>query len=106
MKSNRSEPTASNSLPRSARTRTPLRRALIRAVSAARREMSTAVTGAAPARAAAIPMTPLPQQRSQTDRPSGASSAIAAASIHESLRGANTPGRVTILIPRNFPPCG
>jgi hypothetical protein len=66
IQSKRSPATGANRSPRSARTRTPLRRALMRAVITDRRDTSTAVTGAAPHRAAATAIAPLPVQRSRT----------------------------------------
>src|SRR3954471_5122473 len=93
MTSNRSPATGSNRSPRSARTRTPFRRALSRAVRTARREMSTAVTSRAPRRAAATASAPLPVHRSSTEaRGATVASRSHSASIHVSLSGRKTPG--------------
>jgi hypothetical protein len=78
------------------RTATLLSHALIRAVATARRNRSTAVTVAAPRRAAAIANAPLPVQTSSTeDRPGSTSSASNAARSHVSEIGRKTPGSVT-----------
>ena len=69
-----------------------------------RREMSTAVTSEAPARAAATASAPLPVQTSSTADPrTSGSRAITSASIQVSLWGRNTPGSGMIRIRRRLP---
>src|SRR3954447_19985166 len=107
MASKRSPATGSNRKPSSARTRTPLRRALMRVVSTARRETSTAVTAPAPRRAAQMASAPLPVHRSSTDALGGSvCSRRRSASSQLSLMGRNTPGSVTSFTGAFYPPPG
>src|SRR3954468_5317232 len=99
MTSKRSSSTGANRSPHRARIRTPLSRALSRAISTARRDTSIAVTLRAPRCAATIASAPLPVQTSSTEaRGPTVCSRRTSASIHVSEIGRNTPGSVRILI--------
>src|SRR4051794_34800526 len=107
MTSYRAPSSAENRSLRTARTRTPLSRALMRTVITARRERSTAVTSRAPRCAARMASAPLPVHTSSTDaRRRATSSSRTWASIQVSEMGEKTPGRVMIRIRTASLPAG